>query len=401
MAQLFVNNASSTLAGTITAGQTTIAVQSGDAAKFPNPSNPDYFLATVADALGNVEIMRCTARSGATLTVTRAQEGTTAFAFTSGARVDCRLTAGTMTDKETRLAAAEAGVAHHSAKGANIVAASTTNIGAATGEFVHITGNTQIDSFGTAAAGVRRELVFDGTPTIKNNANILLGGADIVAEANAVAELRSEGSGVWRLMNFKRPFIMPNFIGIVFEDPSPTLAPGFIYAAGQLLNRNTYAALFAKYGTLYGAGDGSTTFGVPDDRGRVVAGQDDMLGTSANRLTGQAGGVDGDVLGATGGAETHALTGAQTGPHTHTGTTNNGGVDHNHGGIPNISGTVAIDFGGQTQASPPNFGNILNTTGASQFLHTHGFTTDSAGGGAAHNNVQPTIIRNKVIYTGV
>ncbi|WP_421849899.1 hypothetical protein [Oricola sp.] len=95
---LFANNASSTLASTITAGATTISVQSGDEGKFPSPSGGDWFPVTVVDASGNMEIMRCTARSGVNLTVTRAQESTTAYAFTAGARVELRATAGAFTD---------------------------------------------------------------------------------------------------------------------------------------------------------------------------------------------------------------------------------------------------------------------------------------------------------------
>jgi microcystin-dependent protein len=120
--------------------------------------------------------------------------------------------------------------------------------------------------------------------------------------------------------------------------------------------------------TTYGAGDGSTTFGLPDLRGRVVAGQDDMGGSSANRLTGLSGGVDGDVLGAAGGAETHTLTTAELASHTHS--------------TPTSDGSTAFTTGGtQTPAR--------NTDG----------TTGSAGSGSAHNNVQPTFILNYIIKT--
>ena len=91
-------------------------------------------------------------------------------------------------------------------------------------------------------------------------------------------------------------------------DPAPN---GWLLCFGQAISRTTYSALFAVLGMTYGAGDGSTTFNLPDLRGRVVAGQDDMGGSSANRLTNQSGGLNGDTLGATGGAETHTLTTAQ------------------------------------------------------------------------------------------
>lgn len=142
----------------------------------------------------------------------------------------------------------------------------------------------------------------------------------------------------------------------------------WLFCFGQNVSRTTYAALFAVLGTTYGAGDGSTTFTLPDLRGRVVAGQDDMGGVSANRLTGQTGGVDGDVLGATGGSETHTLTIAQMPSHSHTITGN-----ATTGGSSFVSVTA-----GTTSLSP---------------------STNSTGGGGAHNNVQPTIVLNYIIKT--
>ena len=88
------NNATSTLAASITDVATSLSVQSGDAALFPSLSTDEWFPITVIDSSGNIEVMRVTARTGAVLTVTRGQEGTTAQAFNAGSRVDLRLTAG-------------------------------------------------------------------------------------------------------------------------------------------------------------------------------------------------------------------------------------------------------------------------------------------------------------------
>jgi microcystin-dependent protein len=148
-----------------------------------------------------------------------------------------------------------------------------------------------------------------------------------------------------------------------------TAPTDWLLCYGQAISRTTYADLFAVVSTTYGAGDGSTTFNLPDLRGRVVAGEDDMGGTSANRLTNQSGGVDGDVLGAAGGSETHTLTTAQLASHTH-GQWNS---VTNHGAF----------SGGATSAG-------TSATGG---------TTGSAGSGSAHNNVQPTIILNYIIKT--
>jgi hypothetical protein len=93
MGRFVVSNfGTSTLASTITDSDTTLSVQSGDASKFPSPSGGDSFPLVVTAADGTREIMLCTARASAVLTVTRGQEGTSAAAFDAGARVDMRAT---------------------------------------------------------------------------------------------------------------------------------------------------------------------------------------------------------------------------------------------------------------------------------------------------------------------
>ena len=83
---------------------------------------------------------------------------------------------------------------------------------------------------------------------------------------------------------------------------------GWRYCNGQAVDRTTYSALFAVIGTTYGAGDGSTTFNLPDLRGRVPAGLDADSGGFADRITVTASDVSGTVLGSTGGSQTHTLT---------------------------------------------------------------------------------------------
>lgn len=86
------NNAVSTLAASITDAGLTISVQPADAGKFPVLDEGDWHPATIIDAANNLEIVRVTARAGNVLTVLRAQEGTTAKNFVSGARIDIRIT---------------------------------------------------------------------------------------------------------------------------------------------------------------------------------------------------------------------------------------------------------------------------------------------------------------------
>jgi microcystin-dependent protein len=150
---------------------------------------------------------------------------------------------------------------------------------------------------------------------------------------------------------------------------------GYLLCDGAAISRTTYSDLFGIVGTTYGVGDGSTTFNIPDLRGRVIAGQDDMGGTSANRLTGQSGGLNGDNLGATGGAETHLLTAAESGL-----------PDHTH----SISISTLTGSGGPD----PRVSGVVSNTGVPGNVTTTG--TDAS---SAHNNVQPTIILNYIIKT--
>lgn len=158
---------------------------------------------------------------------------------------------------------------------------------------------------------------------------------------------------------------------------------GWLFCFGQAVSRTTYATLFGAIGTTYGVGDNATTFNLPDLRGRVVAGQDDMGGTSANRLTGATGGVDGDVLGGTGGLETHTLTTAQLPAHQHF---VSNGVDSTG----SLSNTNYVNG----QANPGTNNDYTLTGGAT--VADRGLTS-STGSGAAHNIVQPTIILNYII----
>jgi microcystin-dependent protein len=152
---------------------------------------------------------------------------------------------------------------------------------------------------------------------------------------------------------------------------------GWLLCFGQAVSRTTYASLFAVIGTTYGAGDTTTTFNLPDLRGRVIAGQDDMGGTSANRLTNSlTGGVDGDVLGGTGGNEGNTLITSQIPSHTHT-----------YG--PKTGRYGANDQGYPTNEFQPSAGD---SDRGSQTM-----TSDATGGGLAHNNVQPTIVLNYII----
>jgi microcystin-dependent protein len=259
-------------------------------------------------------------------------------------------------------------------KGADIASAATTDIGAVEGSTHDITGTTTITGFGTVRAGILKILQFDGVLTITHNATslILKFGQNHLTTAGDILAFVSEDSGNWREVwrNVAGGAVVPGTITI---DAGTSAPDGWLLCYGQAVSRTTYSAIFARLSTTYGDGDESTTFNLPDLRGRVVAGLDDMGGTSADRLTNQSGGVDGDTLGEVGGADTHTLTEAEMPEHRH-----------------DVSLTDAT--GGA--ASPPTA--LLSATGAAP--------ADSAfmsltGSSDPHNNVQPTIVLNFIIKT--
>ncbi len=122
---------------------------------------------------------------------------------------------------------------------------------------------------------------------------------------------------------------------------------------------------------------------LPDLRGRVIAGQDDMGGSSANRLTGLSGGLNGDTMGATGGSESHTLTESELAAHKH---------------------FLAADVNGESTLTASNQMNEGAGYGSSVSYQLSGSSTaatiglsSSTGGGTAHNNVQPTMVLNYII----
>jgi microcystin-dependent protein len=222
-------------------------------------------------------------------------------------------------------------------------------------------------------------------------------------------------------------------VGMVVPYAGQVAPAKWLFCYGQNVSRTTYAALFTALGTIHGAGDGSTTFGLPDMRGRAAAGKDDMGGSAANILTTAGGGIDGITLGAKGGvqsrtigssnlpAHTHAVSitsGAQSADHTHGFNVNSGTENANHQHA--FSGTTArvnlatVNFtssgGGACTLSAmdsenaAHLHNVPGNTGGASAAHTHlisGATDNGPGTGVAMQQVQPSIIMNYMIYAGV
>jgi microcystin-dependent protein len=201
--------------------------------------------------------------------------------------------------------------------------------------------------------------------------------------------------GVFYLKGFYgSPYLIP--LGATLDYWAPT-APNstFVFPVGQAISRVTYATLFALMGTTHGTGDGSSTFNLPDLRGRVVASPDNMGGTDASRLSGSGITSLRTTLGGTGGEGSHTLAASEIPSITSTGTVNvtvsSTRNDIVAGGPPtnaNVGGANLV------QLFPPS--SAFNTS-----ITSTGSGTASVGsnntGSAAHNNVQPTILGNRIM----
>ena len=147
---------------------------------------------------------------------------------------------------------------------------------------------------------------------------------------------------------------MTNVPGMISQYAGTTSPNGWMICDGSAVSRTTYSALYSAIGNSYGSGDGSTTFNLPNLKGRVPVGRDSAQ-------------TEFDSLGETGGAKTHTLTIAEMPSHRH-------------------------DF---TVFGDPGSGNIAPNDSDNPPVRT-GYT-GYEGGNAAHNNLQPYIVVNYII----
>lgn len=158
------------------------------------------------------------------------------------------------------------------------------------------------------------------------------------------------------------------FIGQIYLVGYSFAQRGFSLCQGQLMPISQNSALFSLIGTTYG-GDGRSTFGLPDLRGRSPIGQ------------GQGPGLDDYRIGATGGSESNMLSIAQMPAHNHSATLN----------AENAAASVSAPAGnllGQSNIyAPPG-------RGANQAMSTEAITVGNAGGNAPVNNMQPFLVMN-------
>ena len=145
-------------------------------------------------------------------------------------------------------------------------------------------------------------------------------------------------------------------VGSIVIYAGSTAPNGYLMCDGSAISRTTYSELFNIIGTTYGIGDGSTTFNVPNLKGKVVVGLDSTQ-------------TEFDTLGETGGEKTHTLTVDEIPSHNHSYTRANAdGWKYQTGDLSNV----------RNSQSTVNTGNT--------------------GGGLAHNNLQPYISLNYIIH---
>lgn len=180
-------------------------------------------------------------------------------------------------------------------------------------------------------------------------------------------------------------------VGMIAMFPSDTMPTGWLTCAGQAVSRSTYAALFAVFGTTFGVGDGSTTFNLPDARGRVAVGSGTGTGLTAR------------AVGAVGGKEKHQLAASELPGHTHSGGTSGQSIHHTHE-IFVPSSNVQLSYtatgtGGGYSVNPMGW----ETSAPGNNDHTHAVTTNSGDGcnGVAHENMPPFLALNVCVFTGV
>lgn len=189
--------------------------------------------------------------------------------------------------------------------------------------------------------------------------------------------------------------------GTVEAYAGSTAPTGWLLCAGQAVSRTTYADLFAVVSTTYGSGDGSTTFNIPDLRGRVAAGKDDMGGSAASRLTSTTITSGATTLGNNGGAQTHTLTEAQLASHTHIQNAHSHNLQYG-GSLGNTTNGRELwgDWnagGGGTANIVPTATSGVSAVGNASYTTSTTPTNQTTGSNQAHNNVQPTIILNYII----
>jgi hypothetical protein len=173
----------------------------------------------------------------------------------------------------------------------SIASASTTDIGSAAAESVQITGDTTITSFGTAPAGIRRELIFAGSLTIVNSANIQLANSvNWTTSAGDVLTFRSLGSGQW-IMTGHQSISIARLIGVLTDNhlssniprlnASQTITGSWTFTSDPVIQ--SASSVPSLYLEQNGTGYSRIRFRYPGQTSASLALRDDTAGV--DRLT--------------------------------------------------------------------------------------------------------------------
>jgi len=174
-------------------------------------------------------------------------------------------------------------------------------------------------------------------------------------------------------------------VGTIVLFAGSVVPEGWLLCDGSAVSRTQYARLFQVIGTTYGAGDGSTTFNLPNLRGRVPVGLD----TAQSEF---------DTLGKTGGVKSVTLTVSQMPAHDHGIASYSISNDvHSHSYIKSRVYTNFCIADGSSYAKLADDYTSYTTSSDGSHSHSARGYTDNTGGGQAHNNLQPYLVLNCII----
>ena len=276
----------------------------------------------------------------------------------------------------------------------------------ASGDYSHAEGNESVASGdtshasgdGTIAQGAHQTAI--GAYNIADSSSLLIigNGTGPAARANALTVDRNGN------------VIGLGMAGMVQMFAGSTAPTGWLMCNGQAVSRTTYATLFAVIGTTYGTGDGSTTFNVPDMRGRAPIG------------VGQGSGLTNRTLGSKTGSETQSLTDANI-AHGHGFTNPTYKITQTAANVQHAGEYVSVDQamswnrGTINSSSTATYKYLRSTADPSAAVHrttptipeknmtqvSSGSVSDLSGASStrtAHNNMQPSLSINFIICTG-
>lgn len=253
-------------------------------------------------------------------------------------------------------------IAPTTTKGDLIVRNATTNVREPVGS------NGQVVTADSAqASGIKwaTPLTFDQLAPTTTQGDIIFRNATVnarLAVGTALQQLRVNAGATAPEWFTPSAAIPP---GAIMEYGAASAPTGWLLCDGSAVSRATYSDLFAVISTTFGVGDGSTTFNVPDFRGRVGVG------------TGTGSGLTARTLAATGGEESHTQSTAEM-------------PSHNHDEWTNAAGSTFIGGGA---ATGDTVGAVTSATAGTRF------TTGSKGSGTAFNVMQPFLVATKIIKT--